>query len=194
MLKTPVPGSVKTRLAAGVGPDRACAIYRELVEHQMGHIPKGWRVEVHFDPPDAAPVMMSWLGGDRQYYPQCPGDLGVRLTHSLIVASPSERFPLIFLGGDCPYIDASVLLEAVKALETHDVVVGPARDGGYVLIGMKSTHPELFRDIDWSTERVFSQTMAHAKELGLSVALLPVMEDVDDLDSWERAREVLNRR
>jgi uncharacterized protein len=193
MLKAPVPGRVKTRLAAGVGADPACAIYRELVEHQMGHIPKDWRVEVHFDPPDAAPAMISWLGKDRLYYPQCPGDLGVRLIHSLVMASPSERFPLIFLGGDCPYIDKSVLMEAVKALEAHDVVVGPARDGGYVLIGMKAPHPDMFREIDWSTDRVLTQTLERAKNLGLLLTQLPVLEDVDDLASWERARDYLNR-
>ena len=202
MLKSPAPGRVKTRLAADIGGQEACAAYRRLVEHQIGWIPAAWRLEVHFDPPGAHNAMRAWLGKRPVYIPQTDGDLGVRLTVALEGAEPgvsgmsppSSRFPLLFLGGDCPYLDEAALVEAAKSLESHDVVLGPAVDGGYVLIGMNTPHPELFRGIAWSTELVLGQTLERARGAGLSMALLPVLEDVDDLASWERAQGVLNRR
>lgn len=199
MLKAPVPGRVKTRLAADIGEEEACLAYRRLVEHQIGQIPVGWRIEVHVDPPDAGAVMQAWLGSRPVYVPQPEGDLGVRLTAALNQGAtagtgPVGRFPLIFLGGDCPYLDEAALAEAAKSLESHEVVLGPAVDGGYVLIGMNKPHPELFQGIEWSTERVLGQTLERARRAGLSVALLPEREDVDDLASWNRAEEYLNRR
>ena len=199
MLKAPVPGRVKTRLAADIGGPEACRVYRRLVEHQIGRIPADWRVEVHFDPPGAGESMRAWLGDGPVYVPQPAGDLGVRLSTAMnegaaAGADPVCRFPLIFLGGDCPYLDEAALAEAAKSLESRDVVVGPAADGGYVLIGMNTPHPELFQGIEWSTERVLRQTLDRAQAAGLSVALLPELEDVDDLASWKRAEENLNRR
>jgi len=198
MLKAPVPGRVKTRLAVDIGDQAACAAYRRLVEHQIGQIPSDWRVEVHFDPPGGGGAMREWLGHRPLYVPQPAGDLGVRLSCAMNDGGagdpdPVGRFPLVFLGGDCPYLEEKVLVEAAKSLESHEVVLGPAVDGGYVLIGMNSPHPELFRGIEWSTERVLGQTLDRARGAGLSVALLPVLEDVDDLASWKRAEDELNR-
>lgn len=193
MLKAPVPGRVKTRLAADIGGEQACLVYRRLVEHQAGQIPADWRVEVHFDPPGALDSMQAWLGPRPVYVPQPEGDLGVRLS-AVLDRGPAGRFPLIFLGGDCPHLNAPVLAEAAKLLESHEVVLGPAVDGGYVLIGMNAPHPELFQGIAWSTEHVLRQTLERAEAAGLSVVLLPEMEDVDDLASWKRAEDLLNRR
>lgn len=199
MLKAPVGGRVKTRLAADIGEQEACLAYRRLVEHQIGKIPVGWRIEVHVDPPDAGGTMRTWLGSRPVYVPQAGGDLGVRLSAALNPGAaagtvPVDRFPVIFLGGDCPYLDEADLVAAEKLLESHEVVLGPAVDGGYVLIGMNKPHPELFQGIEWSTEHVLGQTLERARRTGLSVALLPEREDVDDLASWNRAEDYLNRR
>jgi rSAM/selenodomain-associated transferase 1 len=190
MLKAPVAGQVKTRLAAGVGAAAACQAYRRLVEHQMGRIPAGWTVRVFFDPPDAGPSMRQWLGPNFVYTPQVQGDLGDRML-AVLSQHAFATGPLVFVGGDCPYLDVKISEVVARELAQVDVVVIPALDGGYVLIGMRAPHPGLFRDIDWSTERVLEQTLTRARDLGLSVTCLEALEDVDDEASWLRALRIL---
>lgn len=194
MLKAPVPGRVKTRLAVDLGAAEACAAYQRLAEHQMAQIPRDWRVVVHFDPPGAEAAMRDWLGARASFRPQVSGDLGARLTAALADHDFSAG-PLFFLGGDCPYLDAGALARAREALDAGcaDVVLVPALDGGYVLIGMRRPHPALFAGMDWSTDRVLRQTLEQAARLDLRVARLDPMEDVDDLPSWQRAQRQLNR-
>jgi hypothetical protein len=105
-----------------------------------------------------------------------------------------ERSPTwtVIIGGDCPYLTQSYLQAAFKGLGRSDVVVGPALDGGYVLLGSKRYHPELFEAVHWSTDRVLDKTMERASEAHLRVKLLDPLEDVDDLASWERAKRQLN--
>ncbi|MDX6767555.1 MAG: TIGR04282 family arsenosugar biosynthesis glycosyltransferase [Candidatus Methylacidiphilales bacterium] len=188
MLKAPVAGRVKTRLAAQIGAEEACLAYRSLASWQCRVVPVEWDLVVHHDPPDAGPVMRAWLGDRPVYRPQVSGDLGDRLLGAL----ESHDFSLgalVFLGGDCPYLDAGILRQAEACLNGGaEVVLGPARDGGYVLLGLGAAHRGLFERIEWSTPRVLEQTCARAKAAGLSVHLLEESEDVDDAASWDRAR------
>ena len=98
---------------------------------------------------------------------------------------------LIFLGGDCPFVDQERLDEAFAALDTNDVVIGPAMDGGYYLIGIKQSRPELFAGVDWGTESVCETTLSICEREGLSVALLKEESDVDDLESWQKAKRFI---
>lgn len=195
MLKAPRLGTVKTRLAKDLGDAAALAAYRELVEHQFRAIPAGWQVEVHFTPDDGAGEMRAWLAPLRkesvQFHPQTAGDLGQRLAAALDAAWQRGSRCIIFVGGDCPELHAGRLCEIADRLEAADVVVVPARDGGYVSIAFREPHTGLFDRIAWSTEVVCKQTEQRARELGLRVALLNTLEDVDDLSSWERARAIL---
>jgi hypothetical protein len=97
---------------------------------------------------------------------------------------------LFLIGGDCPGITSSYLEEASQQLEHCDLVIGPAVDGGYVLLGLKFPHLELFSDIAWSTSSVLSQTLSVANRLGLHHHLLPSLEDIDDLDSLMRHTQI----
>lgn len=191
MLKAPRPGTVKTRLALEVGASAAATIYRRLVEHQMLAIPRGWQVEVHFSPIDAAGEMRSWLGGAHDYHPQLGEDLGERLTHAIAGAFARGGKRVIVIGGDCPGLDEMTLGAASRALDTADVVIGPALDGGYYLIGLKRPAAELFRGIAWSSPTVLESTLSRLREAGLSYARLPAKEDVDDLTSWEKLGKLL---
>lgn len=195
MLKAPVAGRVKTRLAAELGAEAACAAYRRLVEHQAREIPLGWPVVVHFDPPEAAASIREWLGPGADYRPQVAGDLGTRLAAAM-ARHEFQRGPLFFIGGDCPYLDSGRLAGAAQALECADVegVLVPAVDGGYVLMGLKVPQARLFEGIAWSTGQVLEQTLARAREVGLRMTLQPALEDVDDLASWRRAEIFLNKR
>ena len=191
MLKAPRPGEVKTRLGREIGQEEACQAYRRLAEHQLAHIDAEWPVELHFAPAKALAEMQSWLGFDYTYVAQCEGDLGDRLRHAMLGAFAREASGVLIIGGDCPYISSEILNETAKQLETHDAVVGPAEDGGYYLLAMKCAHPLLFERIDWSTEKVFGQTMAWMRKLDLSCAILPTFSDVDDLACWTKAQTAL---
>ena len=188
MLKAARPGAVTTRLGKDLGFETAAAIYRQLVERQVSQLPKGWAVEIHFDPPEAEAEMRAWLGASFLYRPQTQGDLGVRLRHAANLVFEAGAHGLIFLGGDCPSITSELLEECAAKMNGHDAVIGPALDGGYYLIATRQFQPTLFENIEWSTPRVLEQTLARLQDGALSHFLLPEFEDVDDVGSWERAK------
>jgi uncharacterized protein len=192
MLKEPAPGTVKTRLARSIGPEAACRIYRLLVEKQLLEIPDHWDVEICFAPATSVQVMQQWLGSAYRYEAQVEGDLGERMAAAIVRNVVADSKAVIMLGGDCPYVDTKLLLKTEKRLFEQDVVVGPALDGGYYLIGLKQEWPKLFKGIAWSTEVVLEQTIGIIKDLNLRYDLLELLEDVDDLPSWERAEKKFN--
>ncbi len=192
LLKAPRPGTVKTRLAATVGAARAVAIYRQLTEWQLRALPDDWPVTVYYDPPDAGEQMAQWLDPWRQglrYVAQCPGDLGARLTAAFAKEFSHAPGPVLAIGGDCPGMDGMILAAAAQAMQTAEVVLGPAVDGGYYLIGLKAPHPSLFCGIAWSTAAVLAQTRALVRKNRLRCHELPWLEDVDDAASLSRAWE-----
>jgi rSAM/selenodomain-associated transferase 1 len=116
--------------------------------------------------------------------PQPAGDLGARMLAAF------EARPTLVIGTDCPALTAAHLNDAAAALETHDVVLIPAEDGGYVLIGARATHPSLFTDMRWSVPSVLSETRTRIAARGLTSFELPPLWDVDtedDLARMERA-------
>jgi rSAM/selenodomain-associated transferase 1 len=187
MLKAPRSGEVKTRLGREIGFDEAERIYRRLVENQLEHL-SGEELEVHYAPAEALDQMREWLGPSRCYVAQSAGGLGERLTHAMRAAFEQGAEAVLFLGGDCPDVTREIIDETEALLAIHDVVIGPAADGGYYLLAVKSCQPGLFQEIDWSTERVFRQTMTRIQELGLKSHTLPTFTDVDDLSSLNLAR------
>ena len=187
MLKVPRPGEVKTRLGKEIGFEEADRIYRKLVENQLAQL-VGQELEIHYTPSDEGGHMQRWLGPAHQYLPQPEGDLGERLKYAMRGAFARGAEAVLFLGGDCPDVTQDTITEAQSQLAHRDVVIGPAEDGGYYLLGLKSDHLRLFDEIDWSTDRVFAQTTSRLQELHLTYATLPRCEDVDDLASLTRAR------
>lgn len=186
MLKAPQPGTVKTRLAADIGPAEAARVYRVLAERQLAAIPPDWPVEVHFAPAEAAAEMRAWLGPRPALFAQAEGNLGERLTQAVADAFSRRAPAALIIGGDCPELDAPTLLAAAETLRRHPLVLGPATDGGYYLIGLTQPLPTLFADIPWSTERVLAATLRQAATLKLGVHLLPAKGDVDTLDDLQR--------
>lgn len=184
MLKAPRPGSVKTRLAASVGDARAVAIYKQLAEHQIRQIPSDWHCSVHFAPGEAGQDMQNWLSDPAPpgtlFFPQCSGDLGARMRHAVITELDHGAGAVALIGGDCPELLTPVLDEVEAASEDADVVIVPARDGGYVLLLVKADHPGLFQEMAWSTPRVLRQTLDAADRVGLTVCLFPALADVDE--------------
>jgi uncharacterized protein len=187
----PTPGTAKTRLIPALGAEGAAALQRQMTEHTSRQVRKllalrSLSIEIHFTGDKAA--IQTWLGTDWDYQPQTEGDLGDRLIHAFRSAFDQGMERVVVIGTDCPGLDAYGIEQAFQALEQQDLVLGDALDGGYYLIGLRRLHPDLFISINWSTNVVRAQTVAIAERLGLSIAHLPLLADVDypeDLPVWE---------
>lgn len=180
-VKYPERGKVKSRLAHAIGEWASVELYRAFVQ-DLARMLSYVKVDVRvcFSPEKARGKVVEWLGPSFSYVPQVGVDLGERLKASFEEAF-EEYDRVIVIGSDSPDLPLSFLQDALKALATHDVVIGPASDGGYYLIGFSrgGFDPSVFDDIDWSTERVFAQTR---QRLRGRVHVLPVWHDVDTLE------------
>ncbi len=178
--KAPVPGRVKTRMAAELGAPEAARIYRRLGRLTADKVRGGpYRTVVCYDPPGEQDLVAGWLGREAlEFWPQVEGGLGARLTSAFDTAFRSASRVCV-IGTDAPDVNAELVLAAFDALDSSDVVMGPAEDGGYYLLGLRAHRPELFADVPWSTSRVAEHTERLAAAAGLDVAKLPVLADVD---------------
>lgn len=193
MMKAPVPGKVKTRLAAEIGPERATALYRKFVEHLIGALfapaDRTWRPVIAYSPADSGDAVRDWLGPlvprETLFLPQPEGDLGARLERVFADGFDAGADSVIAIGADCLDIDATEIRSCFDALADAPVVMGEALDGGYWLIGMSGRHFELFESMPWSTSRLAEATRERARQLNLKIAERAKKSDVDtkaDLD------------
>lgn len=183
-VKAPRLGTVKTRIAQTVGPQRALSIYRELVETVLEGVRTVPNVQLQFSPDDALGDVQPWLRENWTARVQGDGDLGERMHRAFTDAFTSGAERVVIIGSDAPEVRTADIRAAWKELKSHDLVVGPAIDGGYWLIGLRAPQPELFREISWSSEQVLGQTLARAKSLGLKIQLLRILTDVDTEEDW----------
>jgi len=186
--RQPVLGQVKTRLAAAIGEAAALAVYRELLTITAAAVEAAgipatvWLADV---PGSATGELPEWPNTSWQLQPA--GDLGHRMASAFAAAFAGGASAVAIIGTDCPGLRATHLEQAFALLKDHDVVLGPATDGGYYLLAMNELQAPLFANKEWSTATVRAATLADAAQLGLSVALLPELADVDtvaDLRAW----------
>lgn len=188
MAKAPIEGQVKTRLCPPLEPDEAASLHGSLVMDMLeccrsvkgcDRILAGWPNGAHpfFKAMEARYKVKVW--------DQEGEDLGRRMAAVFQAGLGTTYHTMLLVGTDIPGMSAPLLAEGLKALAHHDVVLGPAQDGGYYLIGLRKPVPELFQDIPWSTDRVFSLTEDKARRLGLSVKVLARLRDLDTLDDLE---------
>ncbi|MBD1999914.1 TIGR04282 family arsenosugar biosynthesis glycosyltransferase [Leptolyngbya sp. FACHB-541] len=193
----PEVGKTKTRLIPALGAAGAAALQRQMTEFTLKRVEKlaqqqdrlnsPLSVEIRFAGGDRS-LMQDWLGSRWSYQPQATGDLGERMRLAFQSAFETGSKHVVTIGIDCPELDSATLAQAFQALQEHDLVLGPATDGGYYLIGLRSLIPELFSGIDWGTDQVFWQTMTAAEAKELAIATLAPLTDVDhpeDLPIWE---------
>jgi rSAM/selenodomain-associated transferase 1 len=141
--------------------------------------------------------MSQWLGDDLFFVRQADGDLGRRMHQAFSENCGTERGSGVIMGTDCPDLSATVLWRAFDFLQRNDLVIGPADDGGYYLIGLRSPCSTLFDGISWGTDEVFDHTIARATALGLSFTRLETLHDIDrpeDLMRWNRFQPNVNQR
>lgn len=197
----PEAGKAKTRLIPALGAQGAADLQWRMNHHTL-NAARRWRcragreVQVRFTGGDLE-RMHHGFGADLTCVDQGEGDLGPRLRRAFDEARQTGADAAVAIGTDCPTLDEATVQRAFDALAEHDVVLGPASDGGYYLIGMRRPHPELFEGIDWGGERVLAQTRDRLERLGLRTAMLPVRDDVDepgDLHVWEHAEHAAAAR
>jgi len=184
LVRVPVPGRVKTRLAAGVGDEAACRLYRAMVTDILGQIrASGLPLVLLHDGRDGQGLPASWQAGAVRVRPQPDGDIGRRMAAAFAECFAAGIERVLLAGSDLPDLTAAVLAEAGAALACHDAVLAPTADGGYGLIGLKRGRyrPELFADIPWSTDQVLAVTLQRAGQCALSVGLLPMLRDIDTM-------------
>ena len=179
----PEPGLTKTRLIGALGVDGAAALQKELTEktvQKFDQLVKTSTVEpvIYFEGGDLA-SMQNWLGHERLYKPQGHGNLGEKLKKAFGDAFSAGAQRVVTIGCDCPDLNKEHIGRAFDALYLKDLVLGPATDGGYYLIGLQRPLDALFENIPWGTDKVFKTTVALAQKLGLSIEILEELHDVD---------------
>lgn len=188
----PEPGRTKTRLIPALGAREAARIHRELAGRTVlvARVASGMLAgafELHGT--GASPrAFQRWLG-PLAHRTQTGGDLGDRMMAALAPHLEAGRGPALIVGTDCPWLEPRHLVEACTRLAEHDVVIGPALDGGYYLLGLRRPVPEIFSDMHWGTGHVLDATRERLDRLGLRVSLLEPLGDVDlpeDVEAWRQ--------
>ena len=191
MARYPALGEVKTRLAATLGAERACALYRAFLSDLDQRFTKGPRALIWAHHPPGRDFAAA-IGTRARCIPQVGADLGERM-HNVFRLLCGEGFGrVVIIGADVPHVRIEWLDEADAQLAAADVVLGPTVDGGYYLIAMHAPH-DVFSGIPMSTPHVLAATRTKAAATGLRVHLLPPSFDIDEVDDLERLRDVLAR-
>ncbi|MGV6800544.1 MAG: TIGR04282 family arsenosugar biosynthesis glycosyltransferase [bacterium] len=193
-VKAPKMGRAKTRLATGIGAARAASFYRQSTQTLLANLSndRRWQTVLAVDPVSA--VASGWPPIWPPHLPriaQGSGDLGARMGGLFQFLPPG---PVIIIGSDAPQISQAMIAEAFAKLDGHEVVIGPAEDGGYWLIGLKRQRlaPNLFANVRWSSEHTLDDTLASLPEK-YRIAYLQSLTDVDDAADLDRLQSQLLR-
>jgi rSAM/selenodomain-associated transferase 1 len=196
-VKEPLPGAVKSRLAAAIGPERAAGVYKAVAEEEIRRTaPRGDEFErlFVFSPEAAREAVAAWLPGER-LLAQSGGDIGERMSRAFEEAFARGARRVVLVGTDVPALTREDVVEALESLDDQDVVLGPAADGGYYLVALRRPEPGLFQGIPWSTPQVLAATLDRAVRLGRSVRVLRTIGDVDTAEDlaaeWTRIAPLL---
>ena len=184
MAKRPSPGRTKTRLSPPLSHGAAGGLYECFLLDTLDlvrQVPDVHKVIAFM--PKSASNYFSKLAADFELIPQTGSNLGSRLDNALYYYLFNGFTQVVIMNSDGPTLPVEYLIEAQKALEKVDVVLGPSQDGGYYLIGLRRPAPSLLRDVRMSTPRVTSDTLKIANSLGLQVHLLPAWYDVDYVET-----------
>jgi len=184
--KNEVLGKVKTRLAATTGNDKALSVYKTLVEHTHS-ITRVLPVKKKLYYSDFIEQKDTWENEVFEKNLQQGLDLGMRMYNAFEKVVDEGYEDASIIGTDCMELSSGIIMKSFEYLIFFDVVIGPAKDGGYYLLAMKSAHKELFENIIWSTENVLQQTLEICDQQGLSVQLLEELSDIDNEEDWLNA-------
>jgi rSAM/selenodomain-associated transferase 1 len=186
--KAPQPGLAKTRLIPALGEQGAAALARRMLRETLANAAAAaiGPLQLCLTPaPDAPP----WQGfdwpADAELRDQGEGDLGQRMARA-VERGVADGLPVLLIGTDCPQLQPALLRDAAQALQSHDAVLYPASDGGYVLLGLRRADPRVFADIAWGSASVAETTRSRIRELGWSLFEGPLLHDIDTPEDLPR--------
>jgi rSAM/selenodomain-associated transferase 1 len=189
----PVEGKVKTRLAKNVGNKFAVSFFRACAEHTFKELLKvkemGSDLFLFCSVENEIEQLMKWAGNNFKYYSQQGSNLGIKMYNAFNTVFKKGYKKAIIIGTDAPDISTNIMQSAISALDNYSVVIGPANDGGYYLLGFKSKLIDLFSGIEWSTDSVFDNTIEKLNNSEINYFMLDELTDIDtveDLQYWRK--------
>lgn len=185
--KPPYPGAVKTRLIPDIGSVKAARVYRYCLEYTLEVVRRSGLDYQLFLSEDCDDAVFQ----EEEHSLQKGKDLGQRMYHAFEELLVTASDGAIIIGTDCLDLTPMHLQDAARSLADHELVLIPALDGGYALIGCTTIHPGLFRNLRWSTDQVYRQTIANAERLNYRVRSLESVRDIDTLQDLEHYPELL---
>jgi len=183
-VKNLIAGNVKSRLALSIGYNNALQIYTDLVSkiHQEA-------VDIPFDKQVAysSSVEKTDIWESEIFYKtvQQGKDIGERMSNAFSNAFAAGYKNVVLVGSDIINLKSNIILDAFNQLQQSDLILGPAIDGGYYLIGMNKPNKQLFENKDWSTKKVFIQTLKESIDINLSLRLVPELADLDKIEDFQ---------
>lgn len=187
--RNPEMGKVKTRLAATVGDAHAFGIYIKLVGHTRT-VTEEVEADCEVCYSDHVDTEDNWLNDRYRKSRQEGNDLGKRMQHAFEKGFGNGYTSICIIGTDCFELTPAIVQRAFEALETHNAVIGPAKDGGYYLLGMNQLHQSIFENKQWSTDTVAEDTLQDFRNLGLRYSTLPELSDVDRVEDLPAALKI----
>jgi len=185
MAKSPGSGDVKTRLSPRLNREQRIALYTKLLNGTVERL-KSVKVAdplIAYTPADSGKYFERYGLG---IFPQAEGDLGIRISNAIEHVLGNGYDSAVIVGSDIPGLGPRIASSAFSALRSADLAIGPSTDGGYYLIGMKAPRPELFDDIKWSTNEVLKATVSKARQMGLKMEIIDILDDIDTPEDMER--------
>ena len=181
--KAPVPGKVKTRFGPQLTPDEAAGLYECFLQDRLREIRKlsGIHLAIAYTPISAIKKFTALASSGIHLFEQRGKHLGERLNNIFLDKLNGDYQAVSIIDSDSPDLPGHLIETSFQRLISRraDVVFGPCHDGGYYLVGMRRPHPELFKDIPWSTDRVLDATLEKSHQLELKTDLLPKWHDLD---------------
>lgn len=189
MLKNPVIGKVKTRLAKDVGNEAALEVYKKLLEHTK-NITSTVQADKFIFYSDLIERNDIFDNALYRKYVQCSGDLGVRMDYGFSIPFKNEYKDVVMIGADCYELTTADIEDAFAALRTTDFVIGPAKDGGYYLIGMKKWNRWILQNKPWSTSKLYEETKIEILSKNAELTSLRTLSDIDNINDLQNFPEL----
>lgn len=183
--KNPIPGKVKTRIGNVKGHDVALKVYKNLLKHTSAITEPLEKVSLKVFFNESIEGDEIWSSDIYKKALQVEGNLGMKMSDAIKNALvDSEK--VVLIGSDCAALSTTHLKEAFEKLDHYDIVIGPAEDGGYYLIGMKEFHREIFENMPWSEDHLLEETHNKIESLQLNPYYLEKLSDIDFWEDWEK--------
>jgi hypothetical protein len=185
MSRAPIPGKTKTRLHSHLKPEECAELHKAFlkdISNKLENIREQYQsldLFLSYTPQGSENIFTDLISDKFSFMLQKGNDLGARMYNSISEAYNKSNEPVIITGSDLPSLPAEIITEAVAALKEKDIVIGPAADGGYYLIGMQTPYPFLFTYNEWGSDSVLVKTLKSASEHNLTIHFLPEWYDID---------------